>query len=93
MKEYKFNALNKKILIRKIEDPEKTESGIILKLDEKDEPWMGIIVEIGQNDLELRNGDTILFARWSGTELNFNKEKLLVITEEDVIAVLEEKEA
>lgn len=93
----KFRPLHDRVLVRRLEQDEKTAGGIIIPDTAKEKPVEGEIVAIGTghiNDngdvrpLDVKAGDRIIFSKWSGTEITIDGEELLVMKESDVIGVL-----
>lgn len=93
-----FRPLHDRILVRRIEAEEKTAGGIIIPDPAKEKPQEGEVIaagpgardEAGQlQPLDVRAGDRILFGKWSGTEIRFDGEYLLIMKESDVMGVIE----
>lgn len=93
----KVRPLHDRILVRRLEEDDKTAGGIIIPDTAKEKPQRGEIVAAGKgrvtNDgktipLEVRTGDTVLFGKYSGTELKLNGEEYLMMREEDILGVL-----
>ena len=94
----KIRPLQDRLLVKRIEEEEKTKGGIIIPDTAKEKPQEGRIISSGPgktNDegkvipLSVRNGDRILFGKYSGTEIQLDGEEHLIIREDDVLAVLE----
>jgi len=94
----KVRPLHDRILVRRIEEEEKTKGGLIIPDTAKEKPQEGKVIAVGKgkvnNDGELRpldvhKGDRILFGKYSGTEIQLEGEEHLIIREDDVLAVLE----
>ena len=92
----KFRPLHDRVLLRRLEQSEKTSGGIIIPDTAKEKPMEGEIVAVGSghiNDngdvrpLDVKSGDRVVFSKWSGTELTVDGEELLVMKESDIIAV------
>ena len=86
------NPLDNKILVRIIEDKqEKTATGIILpQTVEKEKPMLGKVEAIGDSDMiKVKVGDTVLFTKFSGTEVKINNEDYLVLAVSDILATVE----
>lgn len=93
----KFRPLHDRVLLRRIEQNEKTAGGIIIPDTAKEKPMEGEIVAVGSGTrdetgkiipLDVKAGDKVLFSKWSGTEVNLNGEELLVMKESDIMGVL-----
>ena len=94
----KFRPLHDRVVIRRIEEDEKTAGGIIIPDTAKEKPSQGEVVAAGpgaRNEkgdlvaLDVQVGDLVLFGKWSGTEVKIDGEDLLIMKESDVMGVLE----
>jgi chaperonin GroES len=92
-----FRPLHDRILVRRLEQDEKTAGGIIIPDTAKEKPIQGEIVAAGpgaRNDkgeiaaLDVKVGDVILFGKWSGTEVKIDGQEYLIMKESDVLGVL-----
>jgi chaperonin GroES len=92
-----FKPLHDRVLVERIEAEEKTAGGIIIPDNAKEKPQQGRIVAIGTgavNDngqvtpLAVKEGDTILFGKWSGTEIKLDGKDYLIMKESDVLGIL-----
>lgn len=92
-----FRPLGDRVLVRRVEEEEKTKGGIIIPDSAKEKPQEGVVVAAGAGArdetgkvqaLELKAGDRILFGKWSGTEIKLEGEDLLIMKESDVLGVL-----
>ena len=91
--------LGDKILVRRDEAATKTESGIFLPESSKDKPKTGIVEAVGTGALNtdtgeriplaIKKGDRIIFTSYSGTEVKLNDQELLIMSEDDVLAVID----
>ena len=96
-----FRPLQDRVLVRRIEEEEKTKGGIIIPDTAKEKPMEGEVVAVGPGardekgelvPLDLKAGDRILFGKWSGTEAKIDGEELLIMKESDVLGVIEGKQ-
>lgn len=94
----KFRPLHDRVLMRRLEQDEKTAGGIIIPDSAQEKPMEGEIVAVGSghiNDngdvrpLDVKSGDRVLFSKWSGTEVTIDGEELLVMKESDIMGVVE----
>ena len=94
----KFRPLHDRVLIRRLEDKEKTPGGIIIPDTAKEKPMRGEIVAAGPgarsedgtlHPLDVKVGDRVLFGKWSGTEVKIDGQDLLIMKESDVMGVIE----
>ena len=91
--------LHDKILVKRDEAQSKTESGIFLPESSKDKPKTGVIEAVGNGNLNtdtgaripltLKKGDKVIFTSYSGTEIKLDGQEFLMMSEEDVLAVIE----
>jgi chaperonin GroES len=95
----KFRPLQDRVLIRRIEEEEKTLGGIIIPDTAKEKPTEGEVIVAGPgargNDgklqpLDIKVGDRVLFGKWSGTEVKIDGEDFVIAKESDVMGVVEE---
>lgn len=95
----KVRPLGDKIIVRRDEAATKTESGIYLPESAKDTPKTGRIEAVGQGRLNkdtgvyspftVKKGDRVLFTSYAGTEIKVDGEELLIMSEDEVLAVVE----
>ena len=94
----KFRPLHDRVVVRRIDEDEKSAGGIIIPDTAKEKPSQGEIIAVGpgaRNDkgeitpLDVKKGDLVLFGKWSGTEVSLDGEDLLIMNESDVMGVLE----
>ena len=94
----KFRPLHDRILVRRVEEPETTAGGIIIPDTAKEKPQEAKVVATGPGHrdedgkltpLDVKAGDRVLFAKYSGTEITLDGEELLILRESDVLGVLE----
>ena len=94
----KITPLHDRILVKRIEEEEKTKGGIIIPDTAKEKPSEGKVVAVGKGKvgedgklmpLDVKKGDRILFSKYSGTEVNIEGDEHLIIREDDVLGVVE----
>ncbi len=94
----KFRPLHDRVVVRRIEEDEKTTSGIIIPDTVKEKPMQGKVLSVGPgargddgkiHKLDVKAGDRILFGKWSGTEVKIDDEELLIMKESDIMGVIE----
>jgi chaperonin GroES len=83
-----FKPLGKRVLVQRTEVEEKTASGIILVDSAKEKPNTAVVKAVGSEVTELKEGDTIVFEQYRGTELSLSGEDYLVLDIENVIGVM-----
>ena len=92
----RFRPLHDRVLVRRVEEKERTAGGIIIPDTAKEKPMEGEVLAVGpgsRNDkgdlipLDLKIGDRVLFGKWSGTETRIDGEELLIMKESDIIGV------
>ena len=95
----KFRPLHDRIVVKRIEAEEKTAGGIIIPDTVKEKPSQGEVVAVGPGGrdeagklipIDIRAGDSVLFGKWSGTEVKIDGEDLLIMKESDIFGVIEE---
>lgn len=93
----KFTPLHDRILVRRVEEAGATRGGIIIPDSAKDKPQEGEVISVGKgktNDkgklfpLAVKEGDRILFGKYSGTEIKIDGEDLVIMKEEEVLGVV-----
>ena len=93
-----IRPLHDRVIVRRIEQEEKTAGGIIIPDTAKEKPIQGEIVAVGTGSrddagkvvpLDVKAGDRVLFSKWSGTEVTINGEELLVMKESDIMGIIE----
>jgi len=94
----KFRPLHDRVLVRRIEQQDKTAGGIIIPDTAKEKPQEGEVIAAGaglKNEegkltpLDVKAGDRILFGKWSGTEVRVDGEDLLIMKESDILGIVE----
>ena len=94
----KFRPLHDRVVVRRLEAEEKTAGGIIIPDTAKEKPMEGEVIAVGPGardeagklvPLDVRDGDRILFGKWSGTEVKLDGEELLIMKESDIMGVVE----
>ncbi len=83
-----FKPLGKRVLVQRTEVEEKTSSGIILVDSAKEKPNTAVVKAIGSEVTELKEGDTVVFEHYRGTELSLEGEDYLVLDIENIIGVM-----
>jgi len=95
----KVRPLGDKILVRRDEAATKTDSGIFLPESAKDKPKQGKIIAVGDGNLNretgarlpftVKKGDSVIFSSYAGTEVKIEGDAFLIMTEEDILGVIE----
>ncbi|MBV6392987.1 MAG: 10 kDa chaperonin [Anaerolineales bacterium] len=92
-----FRPLGSRVLVEPVEQEETTASGIILPETAKEKPQQGKVLAAGPGDrnedgdrvaMDVKVGDTILFAKYSGTEVKMDGKKLLIMRESDILGIV-----
>src|ERR687884_2356150 len=95
----KFRPLHDRVLVKRVEEEQKTRGGIIIPDTAKEKPMQGEVLAVGpgvRDDkgelqaLDVKPGDRVLFGKWSGTEVKIDGDELLIMKEADIMGVLEE---
>ena|ERR1700690_361124 len=93
----KFTPLHDRILVRRVEEADTTRGGIIIPDSAKDKPQEGEVISHGKGKiseegkvrpLDVKDGDRILFGKYSGTEIKIDGEDFIIMREEEVLGVL-----
>jgi chaperonin GroES len=94
----KLRPLQDRILIRRVEPEAKTTGGIFIPDTAQEKPMEGEVVAVGPgardengklHPLDVRSGDRVLFGKWSGTEVKLDGEDLMIMTESDVMGIVD----
>ncbi len=93
----KFRPLHDRVLVKRVEQEQKTAGGIIIPDTAKEKPQEGQVVAVGPGArgedgkliaLDVKVGDRILFGKWSGTEVKVDGEEMLIMKESDIMGVI-----
>jgi chaperonin GroES len=96
----KIRPLQDRVIVRRLEEEEKTKGGIIIPDTAKEKPQEGKVIAVGKGKitedgklipLDVKVGDKILFGKYSGTEIKVEGEELLIMREEDILGIIEGK--
>jgi chaperonin GroES len=97
MAKTKFRPLHDRVVVRRIEAQEKTKGGIIIPDSAQEKPQEGEVIAVGPGGrdeagklipIDLKNGDRVLFGKWSGTEVKIDGEDLLIMKESYIMGVI-----
>jgi chaperonin GroES len=92
-----FRPLHDRVLIKRIEEDETSSGGIIIPDTVKEKPMQGKVIAAGPGSrgedgkihpLDVKKGDTVLFGKWSGTEVKIDGEELVIMKESDVMGIV-----
>jgi chaperonin GroES len=93
-----IKPLGDRVVIKALEKEERTKSGIVLPETAKEKPQQGKVVAVGTGRtlengqkvaLDVKEGDTVIFSKYAGTEIKIEGEELLILSERDVLAIVE----
>jgi chaperonin GroES len=93
----KFTPLHDRILVRRVEEADTTRGGIIIPDSAKDKPMEGEVISAGKGKvnedgkvrpIDVKEGDRILFGKYSGTEIKIDGEDFIIMREEEVLGIL-----
>ena len=96
----KFRPLHDRVVVKRVDSETKTASGIIIPDTAAEKPQQGKVIAVGPGArgddgkivaLDVKDGDTVLFGKWSGTEVKIDGEDLLIMKESDIMGVLNSK--
>jgi chaperonin GroES len=94
----KFKPLHDRVLIQRVESEEKTASGIIIPDTAQEKPMQGKVISVGSGardetgkvvPLDVKAGDSVLFGKWSGTEVKIDGTEYLIMKESDIMGIME----
>ena len=94
----KVRPLHDRVIVKRVEEEEKTKGGIIIPDTAKEKPVEGVVMAVGdgkvledgkKSALEVKEGDKVLFGKYAGTEIKIDGEELLIMREDDIIAIVE----
>ena len=93
----KFRPLHDRVVVRRLESDEKTKGGIIIPDTANEKPQEGVVEAVGPGGrdeagklipIDIKKGDTVLFGKWSGTEVKIDGKDLLIMKESDIMGVV-----
>lgn len=84
----KFTPLNKRVLIKRVEETKTTASGIIIPDNAKEKPQQGEIVAVAKDITDVKVGDIAIFSKYSGTDIKLDDGTYLVLNYEDILGIL-----
>ncbi len=96
----KIRPLQDRVIVKRIEEEEKTKGGIIIPDSAKEKPQEGKVIAVGKGKmtedgklipLDVKVGDRVLFGKYAGTEVKIEGEEHLIMREEDILGIIEEK--
>jgi chaperonin GroES len=94
----KIRPLQDRVIVRRLEEEEKTEGGIIIPDTAKEKPMEGRVVAVGKGKvleggkvvpLDVKKGDRVLFSKYAGTEVKLEGEEHLIMREDDILGIVE----
>ena len=97
----KLKPLHDRVVVRRLEEDEKTAGGIIIPDTAKEKPMRGEVLAVGPGargedgklvPLDVRAGDIVLFGKWSGTEVKLDGEELVIMKEADLMGIIDDVE-
>ncbi|MEI8216667.1 MAG: co-chaperone GroES [Eubacteriales bacterium] len=91
-----IKPLGDKVVIKRLEAEEKTKSGIVLPNQAKEQPQLAKIMAVGPGGLvdgkeikmEVKVGDTVIFSKYSGTDIKYDGEEYTIVSQKDILAVV-----
>ena len=94
-----FRPLHDRVVVKRVDDEQKTKGGIIIPDTAKEKPMQGEVIAVGPGArdekgelqaLDVKVGDRVLFGKWSGTEVKIDGQELLIMKESDIVGVFAE---
>ncbi|RUM45001.1 co-chaperone GroES [Hydrogenimonas sp.] len=86
-----FQPLANRVLVERVDEPQKTASGIIIPDNAKEKPQEAIVLEIGpevEEEGHIKKGDKVVFGKYSGTEITIDGKELLILNSDDILGIL-----
>ena len=90
--------LHDRVLVKRIEEEEKTSGGIIIPDTAKEKPQMGVVMAVGGGKrtedgklipMDVKQGDKVLFSKYGGTDVKIEGQEMLILREEDILGIVE----
>ena len=94
----KFRPLHDRVLVKRLDAEVKTKGGILIPDNAKEKPVEGEVIAVGTgkrgddgilHPLDVKKGDRIIFGKWSGTEIKLDGDELVVMSESDIMGIIE----
>ncbi len=94
----KLKPLNDRVVVKRIEEEQKTAGGIIIPDTAKEKPIQGEVIAVGngkimddgsRRPLDVKVGDRVLYSKYAGTDIKVEDEELLIMREDDILAIIE----
>ncbi len=94
----KIRPLQDRVIVKRLEEEEKTKGGIIIPDTAKEKPMEGLVISVGKGKTaddgklikpDVKAGDRILFGKYSGTEVKIDGQEILIMREDDILGILE----
>ncbi len=86
-----FTPLGQRVLVKRVEEEAKTASGIIIPDNAKEKPLMGKVIAVSsevEEDGEIKKDDTVVFAKYSGTDITLEGDEYLVLNTDDILGII-----
>lgn len=91
-----IKPLGDRVVIKRLEAEEKTKSGIVLTASAQEQPQMAEVLAVGPGGLvdgkevkmEVKKGDNVIFSKYAGTEIKYEGEELIIVSQKDILAVV-----
>jgi chaperonin GroES len=93
----KLKPLGDRVILKQQEAEEKTQSGIILPDSAKEKPQAAVVVAVGpgkeenghKTEMQVKEGDKVIYSKYSGTEVKYDEQEYIIVSQNDIIAVVE----
>lgn len=91
-----IKPLGDRVVIKRLEAEEKTKSGIVLTASAQEQPQMAEVLAVGPGGvvdgkeikMEVKNGDKVIFSKYAGTEIKYDGEDYIIVSQKDILAVV-----
>jgi chaperonin GroES len=99
MSKHQLRPLHDRVVVKRLDAEEKTKGGIIIPDTAKEKPSQGEVTAVGPGGrdesgklipIDIKEGDRVLFGKWSGTEVKIDGEELLIMKESDIMGIIDE---
>ncbi len=89
----KLRPLGDRVILKTLEDEAVTSSGIVLANTQKEKPFKAVVLAVGPGNedvtMEVKVNDKVIYSKYSGTEVELDKEKYIVVKQNDILAIIE----
>lgn len=84
----KMKPLGDRVILKQVEAEEKTKSGIILPDSAQEKPQEALVVAVGPDEKQVKEGDKVIYSQYAGTDVKYEGEEYKIVDEKDIIAIV-----